>query len=347
MEAWTFDSRDPEQTREAGRELGRSIGADGLVIALIGPLGAGKTVFVKGLAEGLGIDPRAVSSPTFVIAQQYRVPSGPELLHHVDLYRLDSEDELESIGFYDMFAPGMVLAVEWADRFPGVLGRETLTIEFEGPGSGEEDAVVREDSGPSARRARVAARGEVATLVLDDWAERLEALRRARPGSGSFVEMRLAATLVLAVALAVLGDARLRDREAPEEGCQALRSVRADEFGTSHATCLGNPASPPALEGVGAVLAGGRIDLNAASPGLLETLPGIGPAKARAIAATRSERAFERLTDLQRVPGIGPKTLARLALWIEVVTPSAEGDARPGGLPHRSRPAPRREPRNG
>ena len=72
--SWTFVSRDPEETRAIARELGRAVGSDGAVLALIGPLGSGKTVFVKGLAEGLGVDPRGVSSPTFVIAQQYAVP---------------------------------------------------------------------------------------------------------------------------------------------------------------------------------------------------------------------------------------------------------------------------------
>ncbi len=89
MKTWFFDSPDPEHTFACGADLGRSIGRDGLVIALVGPLGAGKTVFVKGLADGLGIDARLVSSPTFVIAQQYPIPVGPEALHHVDLYRLE------------------------------------------------------------------------------------------------------------------------------------------------------------------------------------------------------------------------------------------------------------------
>ena len=90
MASWTCNSANPEDTHAMGRALGQSIGADGLAIALVGPLGAGKTVFVRGLAEGLGVEPRSVSSPTFVIAQQYAVPQGPETLHHVDLYRLGS-----------------------------------------------------------------------------------------------------------------------------------------------------------------------------------------------------------------------------------------------------------------
>ncbi len=87
--AFRFDSPDPETTFEIAALLGRSIGARGLALGLVGPLGSGKTVFVKGLAAGLGVDPRGVSSPTFVIAQEYAIPDGPETLHHLDFYRLE------------------------------------------------------------------------------------------------------------------------------------------------------------------------------------------------------------------------------------------------------------------
>ncbi|MFP6655824.1 MAG: tRNA (adenosine(37)-N6)-threonylcarbamoyltransferase complex ATPase subunit type 1 TsaE, partial [Myxococcota bacterium] len=78
MQSWFFDSLNAEQTLACGAALGRAIGVEGIALALSGPLGAGKTVFVKGLAEGLGVDPRSVSSPTFVLAQQYAIPAGPE-----------------------------------------------------------------------------------------------------------------------------------------------------------------------------------------------------------------------------------------------------------------------------
>jgi len=336
VDTWTFDSRDPDETFEAGRELGRSIGADGLAIALVGPLGAGKTLFVKGLAEGLGVDPRVVSSPTFVIAQQYVVPEGPDVLHHVDLYRLESEHELESIGFYDMLVPGAVLAVEWADRFPGVLGRELLSIELQGPhGHGS--------AGPL-RRASVTAHGDAAQQVLSDWAERLERLRRlqsagpserdrdSRPGTGSFVEMRLGLTIVLALGLWVSAQLDFAQDRFPI--CAALVSSQSDELGTSHARCLApeeiferaavgavagvGVGGEAALEGVARLLVGGRIDLNRATARLLETLPGIGPQRAEAIVRARGERPFAAVAEIERVPGIGPKTRARLERWLRV-----------------------------
>ena len=110
----------PEATRAAAGALARAVGPEGLLIALIGPLGAGKTVFAKGLAEGLGIDPAVVASPTFVIASEYPVPDGRRLAH-IDLYRVESAAELEAAGFLDWLEPGVLVAVEWADRLPEAL----------------------------------------------------------------------------------------------------------------------------------------------------------------------------------------------------------------------------------
>jgi len=100
------------------------------VVALVGPLGAGKTAFVQGLAEGLGVDPAEVSSPTFAIASEYPEVGGLRLVH-VDLFRLESEAELEATGFRDLLAPDVVLAVEWADRLPQALPRDRLEVRIE------------------------------------------------------------------------------------------------------------------------------------------------------------------------------------------------------------------------
>ena len=131
MRDWFFDSPDPEQTFEYAADLGRSIGAGGLKLALVGPLGAGKTVFVKGLAEGLGLDARAVSSPTFVIAQQYPIPTGPETLHHVDLYRMGSPAEAWDLGLDEQLFGEGVCVIEWADRAAEIFPEDCLWIDLD------------------------------------------------------------------------------------------------------------------------------------------------------------------------------------------------------------------------
>jgi tRNA threonylcarbamoyladenosine biosynthesis protein TsaE len=136
-----FRSPSAESTREAARRLARAIEAAeetrtvGLVIGLAGPLGAGKTEWVKGLAEGLGIEPDLVASPTFVIASEY---AGRRELVHADLYRLDHAAELDAAGFGDWLAPGHVVAIEWADRFPDALPRDRIELSLE-RGAGAED----------------------------------------------------------------------------------------------------------------------------------------------------------------------------------------------------------------
>ena len=99
------------ETVEAGRELAAQL-TPGAVVLLEGTLGAGKTAFVRGLAEGLGGDPDAVSSPTFTIVQEYR---GPVVVQHVDLYRL-TPAEVDDLALDDLMDDA-VLAVEWPDRW--------------------------------------------------------------------------------------------------------------------------------------------------------------------------------------------------------------------------------------
>ena len=107
------------ETIALGRDLGRRL-AGGDVILLAGPLGAGKTAFARGLAEGLGCDTTAVASPTFTIVHEY---PGPVPLQHADLYRLTAE-EVDDLGLDDLME-GHVLAVEWPDRWrhapPGAI----------------------------------------------------------------------------------------------------------------------------------------------------------------------------------------------------------------------------------
>ena len=102
------------ETADVGRRLAPTLVA-GSVLLLIGDLGAGKTALVRGLAEGLGVAPEEVSSPTFTLMQEYR--GGRVLLIHVDLYRLNEAREIDELGLEEL---GMdcVLAIEWAEKLP-------------------------------------------------------------------------------------------------------------------------------------------------------------------------------------------------------------------------------------
>jgi len=105
------------ETASVGSALARAL-TPGAVILLSGELGAGKTAFVRGLAEGLGIDPEQVSSPTFTLIQEYR--GGRLPLHHVDLYRLRSI-EVDDLGLDELTLGGGVTAIEWPDRLPQAI----------------------------------------------------------------------------------------------------------------------------------------------------------------------------------------------------------------------------------
>lgn len=110
----TLASHSEDDTVDAGRRLGSTL-APGAVVLLFGDLGAGKTAFVRGLAEGLGVDGHDVSSPTFMLIQEYR--GGRLRLYHVDLYRLENARETDDLGL-DELGDGAVLAIEWAEKLP-------------------------------------------------------------------------------------------------------------------------------------------------------------------------------------------------------------------------------------
>jgi tRNA threonylcarbamoyladenosine biosynthesis protein TsaE len=106
----------------------------GDVVALVGPLGAGKTQFVAGMADGLGIDTARVSSPTFVLMHEYAPTGGKTVLVHIDAYRITSAADLESIGWEHgggELTDDAVVVVEWADRIADELGDDHLRIELE------------------------------------------------------------------------------------------------------------------------------------------------------------------------------------------------------------------------
>jgi tRNA threonylcarbamoyladenosine biosynthesis protein TsaE len=150
-------SPSPAETAAAAAALAQEVADAGACIALVGPLGAGKTAFAKGFAAGLGIDARLLASPTFVIAHELPTPGGLRLVH-ADFYRLENLEELEAVGWVDWLQPGVLLLVEWADRFPTELPADHLEI-----------SLVRDDGGPDVRRLEARAHGPESEALLSRW----------------------------------------------------------------------------------------------------------------------------------------------------------------------------------
>jgi tRNA threonylcarbamoyladenosine biosynthesis protein TsaE len=148
---------DLQATRTFGRQLGELL-FPGAMVALVGPLGAGKTFLVRAIAEGLGVkDSRVVSSPTFVLIQEYaaRLP-----IYHFDAYRLRTVGEFADLGVHEYFAGAGVCLVEWADRVEEVLPKELLRIRIE-------------VTGPTSRRLAVEAQGNLYEELLRELAARV------------------------------------------------------------------------------------------------------------------------------------------------------------------------------
>lgn len=124
----------PEETVEYGRKLSPLLTVGDLV-NLNGTLGAGKTLFVKGLGEGLGIDPLLITSPTFAIINEYEGTEFP--LYHFDLYRLEHDLDLEQVGYEDYFYGEGITVVEWGNLFQHYLPQARLDITIESWGTTE------------------------------------------------------------------------------------------------------------------------------------------------------------------------------------------------------------------
>lgn len=121
-------SRSAKETEELAVHLAAEL-KPGDFIALCGDLGAGKTVFARGLARGLGVR-RAVPSPTFTLMRLYL--DGRMPLYHFDVYRLDDADELEEIGFYEYAGGDGVCVTEWADRIADNLPESRIEVRIDG-----------------------------------------------------------------------------------------------------------------------------------------------------------------------------------------------------------------------
>ena len=123
----TWETISVETTLGLGVALGRILRGS-VAIGLVGPLGAGKTHLVKGIAAGNGtVDPRKITSPTFTLIHEY---PGRLRLYHVDAYRLRGPSDLIALGFDELVASDSVVAVEWADRVRAAMPTDTLWIEI-------------------------------------------------------------------------------------------------------------------------------------------------------------------------------------------------------------------------
>lgn len=118
----------PEETFEVGVALARA-NPDASLFYLHGDLGAGKTLFTKGIASFHGIDPGEVTSPTFALVQRHS--GGKRLLYHIDLYRIDDERDLAELGIEEMEEEGAVLVVEWAEKLGRRLREDAIDVALE------------------------------------------------------------------------------------------------------------------------------------------------------------------------------------------------------------------------
>ena len=123
----TFISNSPAETEAIGRQVAENIGV-GSVLALKGELGSGKTLFVKGVAAGLGSS-ADVTSPTFTILHEYR--GGRLPVYHFDLFRIENPQSLARLGLDDYFFGDGISVIEWADRFPEFVPEQARWIFFE------------------------------------------------------------------------------------------------------------------------------------------------------------------------------------------------------------------------
>lgn len=126
-----YNTSSSDGTQKIAAELAQKY-RDGGIIALTGPLGAGKTTFTQGFARALRIKERLLS-PTFVIMRQHDIPGYPMgQLHHIDLYRLGEITEIESLGLAEIFSnPENIILIEWSEKLGDLLPKKAVKIDFE------------------------------------------------------------------------------------------------------------------------------------------------------------------------------------------------------------------------
>lgn len=129
-----YTTSSSEETQKLGQTLAQNY-QKGAILALFGPLGSGKTTFVQGLAQGLGITDRLIS-PTFILMRQYSIPGNIKgKLFHLDLYRLNNTTQIKELGLEEIFSnPNNLVIIEWAEKLKDLQPNNTTEIHFKNTG---------------------------------------------------------------------------------------------------------------------------------------------------------------------------------------------------------------------
>ncbi len=136
-----FETRSEEETIELGRRIARALPSRAVVL-LIGNLGAGKTTLAKGIVSGLGVATiEEVASPTFTLIHEYG------RVYHIDLYRLDREEEIATLGLDEIFDREAVVLIEWGERFPRLMPEDRIEIRLRAKGDDRREIEITGKAG--------------------------------------------------------------------------------------------------------------------------------------------------------------------------------------------------------
>lgn len=139
----TFQTHSAEETTELGRRLAAEL-KPGSIVLLRGDLGAGKTTMVKGIAEGFqAAKADDVTSPTFTLIHEYRGPA--VTLYHIDLYRIDTQRELDTLALDDLMTTQSILLIEWGEKFERFVRERDREITIQHEGGDNRRIIVRSD----------------------------------------------------------------------------------------------------------------------------------------------------------------------------------------------------------
>ena len=136
----TFQTHSAEETTDLGRRIAGEL-RSGSIVLLRGDLGAGKTTLVKGIAEGFhAAKAEEVTSPTFTLIHEYR---GPQVtLYHIDLYRIDTQRELDTLALDDLMTPNSILLIEWGEKFERFAKERDVEVAIEHKGGDKRTITV-------------------------------------------------------------------------------------------------------------------------------------------------------------------------------------------------------------